>query len=85
MRYVVLPHGLVFVQASFQDGQIISGQTMDGWNFKVHDSVERLDTGQIVIQRMAHLQDVLRVPNHIVGGKKDLLRWARRNHARLFS
>jgi hypothetical protein len=58
---------------------------MDGWNFKVHDSVERLDTGQIVIQRMAHLQDVLRVPNRIVGGKKDLLRWARRNHARLFS
>ena len=84
MRYVILPHGLFFTSALLEQGQVVSGETIDGYKFEVADGVEIVKHKELVIRRPAMPQDVMRVPNHIRGGKRDVLRWARRTHDRVF-
>ena len=85
MRIVILPHGLVFKTVTLVGGQVALGETIDGFTFEVKDGVEIVKNKELVMQRLASPQDVMRVPGHIRGDKRDILRWARRTHANVFS
>lgn len=84
MRYVVLPHGLLFNEADLKNGQVVAGITSRGYDFSIQDNAEVLKFETVVMRRPVCPQDVISIPNRIRGSDKDVIRWARRTHAKLF-
>lgn len=88
MRIVMLPHGLLFSPTGlvFQGAHIIKGTTVQGWKFHIKGKVEHLELEkEFSIHREAAPQDLVRVPSHVKGAPKDVIRWARRKHRQIYS